>query len=559
VKTVATIRPLARVLLLGALAFAPVSLQIHAQGIQSATQSLLDKAHALEVRGRLDMASQTWQQVLLADPQNAEALGGLARAAKFNGNNALASSYLDRLRAINPNDPNITRVENMGSQQNQSAALKQAGKLAQAGQYAQAMSLYRQVFGTNPPAGDWALAYYETESATDDGRAHAIAGLRALIEKFPSDSRYQVTLGRILTYNPKTREEGRRLLEKHPNDPQAAAALRQSLVWDASNPASAADIRAYLARHNDAQLATALRNQPKPSAARGATAAPQTPEEIAAAAEARARSVQEQEAYNALNAKRIDDAELRFKAILASNPDNARALAGMGYVRMQQSNFGGAISFLEQAKQNGGTDAGINTALETARFYYTMGEGSTALNENDLPTAEKQYQAALAMRPNSAEALEGLGGTLLKAQQPEAAIEVFDRYVKAKPSAPAAWRGLFMAYYGAGNAPQALMTERRIPSAVRSQLMRDPEFLRSLASAYSAVGRDADAQRVLHSALDLPFPPGARGLKVETQLQYASLLQQANRLDQAGALFRYSPPTSRTPQPGRVSSAFSTQ
>ena len=57
-----------------------------------------------------------------------------------------------------------------------------------------------------------------------------------------------------------------------------------------------------------------------------------------------------------------------------------------------------------------------------------------------------------------------------------------------------------------------------------------PEFLRSLASAYSAVGRDADAQRVLKSALDLPFPAGAKGLQVETQLQYASLLQAANRL-----------------------------
>ncbi len=38
--------------------------------------------------------------------------------------------------------------------------------------------------------------------------AHAIAGLRGLVDKYPSDSRYQIALGRILTYNPKTR--GRR-------------------------------------------------------------------------------------------------------------------------------------------------------------------------------------------------------------------------------------------------------------------------------------------------------------------------------------------------------------
>jgi tetratricopeptide (TPR) repeat protein len=522
---------------LGAGVFAPIHIALHAQTGESATQALLDKAHALEVRGRLDMAAQTWQQVLLADPNNVDALGGLARAAKLSGNNALAGTYLDRLRAINPTDPNIQRIENMGSQQNQSALLQQAGKYAQSGQYAQAMAIYRKMFGDAPPPGDWALAYYETEAATTDGRPHAIAGLRGLVQKYPNDSRYQIALGRILTYSPATRSEGRRYLEKHPDDPQAVEALRQSLLWDAASPASAADIRAYLAKHNDPQLAEALRKQPKPSPAQKA-AAPQTPEQIAEASAARARSQEEQAAYNSLNAKRLDEAEIRFKAILANEPENPRALAGMGYVRMQQSNFGGAISFLEQAKQYGARDAGLDNALETARFWYTMGEGQIALNENDLTTAEQKYQAALQLRPNSTEALEGLGGTLLKAQQPEAAVQIFDRYTKAKPSSVPAWRGLFIAQYTAGNAPGALLTERKIPATVRSQLMKDPDFLRTLASAYSAVGRDADAQRVLKSALDLPFPAGAKGLKVETQLQYAALLQAANRPDQAAGLYR---------------------
>jgi len=178
-----------------------------------------------------------------------------------------------------------------------------------------------------------------------------------------------------------------------------------------------------------------------------------------------------EEAYKALNAKHTEEAEARFKAILANDPASPRALAGIGYIRMQQSNFGAAISFLDQAKQNGAKDAGLDTALASARFYSTLSDAATALNENDLTTAEQQYQAALALRLTSPEALEGLGGTLLKAQQPEAAIQVYERYVKIKPSAPAAWRGLFMANYGAGNAPQALSTERRIPPSVRAQLM----------------------------------------------------------------------------------------
>ena len=527
-------RSLGNALLIGVLAFGSGATRLGAQSGDTATQSLLDKAHALELRGRIDMAAQTWQQVLLVDPNNVAAISGLARSAKLSGNDALAGTYLDRLRNASPNDPDISRIEGMSSQTNQSALLQQAGKFAESGQYAQAMKIYRQVFGDTPPQGEWALAYYETESATDEGRPHAIIGLRSLIEKHPDDSRYQIALGRILTYNPKTRAEGRKYLERYSSDSQAIEALRQSLVWDSANPASAADIRAYLSKHSDVQLSEALRNQPKNSGPR----APQTRDEIAASNASRARGSQELAAYNQLNAKNLAEAEARFKKLLDADPQDARALAGMGYVRMQQSNFGGAISFLEQAKQYGARDAGLDTALESAHFYQIMSSGSTALNEDDLTMAEQQYRAALALRPASGEALEGLGGTLLKAQQPEPAIEVYARYVKIKPSAPAAWRGLFLAQLGAGNAPEALSTERRIPANVRAQLVRDPDYLRSLASAYSTAGQDADAQRVLRTALDLPFPAGARGLQVETQLQYAALLLQANRLEQAAALFK---------------------
>jgi tetratricopeptide (TPR) repeat protein len=525
----------APVILLGATSFSPlVCVSASGQTPQNQTQYLLDRAHALEVRGRMDLAAQQWQQVLLTDPNNTEALGGLARAAKLSGNLPLASTYLERLRAINPNDPNISRVEQMSTAADHNVQLREAGKLAQQGQYAQSMNIYRQMYGSEPPPGDIALAYYETEAATEDGRPHAIAGLQALAQKFPGDSRYQVALGRILTYNPRTRAEGRHLLEAHPNDPQAVEALRQSLLWDAQNPATAGDIRAYLEQHPDQTLSTILRNEPKQ--ARGA--APMTAEQRAAAAVNATRSAEDREAYRELNADHLENAELKFKAILANHPDDANALAGMGYIRMQQANFGGAISFLVQAKQDGSRDPGLENALATSRFWYTMGEGAIALNEDDLPTAEREYRAALNMRPTSTEALEGLGGTLLKAQQPEAAIPVFQQFVKLKPAAPHAWRGLFIAQYTKGDVNAALGTEHAMPAAVRAQLNKDPLYLQTLASAYSSVGRDADAARVLHSALDLPFPAGAKNVENDTKIQYAGLLQAANHYDQAAGLYR---------------------
>lgn len=429
---------------------------------QSASKSLLDKAHAFESQGRMDLAVQTWQQILLTAPNNPDALSGLARAAKLDGNTALANTYLERLRAINPSDPNIARMQSLSTQQSQTTQLQQAGKLADAGQYAAAMAIYRQIFGGNPPPGDSALAYYSTEAATEAGRPHAIAGLRSLTEKFPEDSRYQIALGRTLTFTPKTREEGRRLLARNPNDPQANQALRQSLLWDSSNPAAAGAIRSYLAVHPDPQLAAALQtsehgkttsNPPPPVAVavptRPAAAPPTrpvvalstppaaqvpartqatpaasamhrqapvyTPRTVAkpqigtvtrtAGTAQRTRSEIEVEAYRALEAKHLAEAETLFMADLNREPKNSLALSGMGYIRMQQGNFIGALSFLEEAhiqesRIGGAKIPGMDEALDTARFWFFMGEGNAALASNDLTRAESMYRsAALALHP----------------------------------------------------------------------------------------------------------------------------------------------------------------
>jgi tetratricopeptide (TPR) repeat protein len=515
---------------LGALACVLFAVSLPAQTVESATQALLEKAHTFEVRGRMDMAAQTWQQVLLVDPNNVDALAGLARSANSSRNPALAKVYLDRLRAIHPTDRNIGHVEGTGSQASQTAQLQQANRYAQSGQYAQAMQIYRQVFGETPPPGESALAYYQTESATEVGRPHAIAGLRALVQRYPTDPRYQIALGRALTYNPQTRAEGRRYLERYPTDPQAVESLRQSLAWDSANPASAADIRTYLGKHNDAQLAQALRNQPKPTTTR----ASQSPAEITATP---SRNLEEQRAYSALNAKNLPEAELLFKAILARDPQNARALAGMGYVRIQQANYDGAISFFAQARQNGARDSVLDAALESARFSALMDQGSAALAANDLPTAEKRYRSALATRPVDPEALSGLGETLLKARQPEAAIAIYERYVQAKPTAADAWRGLFAAQVDAGHAAQALQTLNRIPPAVRAQLALDPGFQIAVAAMYQSQNKLDIAQEILEKSVAQQTSAGQKP-STAVLLQLAGIYLARNQPQQAFPIYR---------------------
>ncbi|MFT4114262.1 cellulose synthase subunit BcsC-related outer membrane protein [Silvibacterium sp.] len=490
----------------------------------AAVRILLDRAHTQEQAGHGDLAAQTWQQVLLADPNNTEALAGLARWARRAGNNAQADKYVERLKQINPADPEISHIQNLSSTRVQNQRLEEAAKLAQNGHPQEALAAYRGIFGNTPPDGDWALAYYNTMASVPAERDGAIDGLRGLARKYPADTRYSITLGRILTYTPKTRAEGERILREHDQDVNAQTALRQALVWDAQNPSAAPAIRDYLKQHKDEELARDLSEAQSRQAAASTPAIAQNPAEGAA--------------YRALNDNQVDVAQSRFQALIAQQPHNPRALAGMGFVRMKQGNFADAANYLEQAQQNGSHDASVASALTTSRFWNTMQQGTAALNDNRLSDATSNYQSALALRPDSQEALEGLSGVYMKAGQPGAAIAIYQKLTKLHPNSVDAWRGLFNAQVQSSQYSDALATSRSLPPVARDAMAQDPQYLTNLAAAYKATGQDAEAQRVLAQALSIPFPDNGKNLKASTRLQYASILMANQRYEQAAGLYR---------------------
>jgi tetratricopeptide (TPR) repeat protein len=488
-----------------------------------ARQVLIANARALESRGRPDMAIQLWQQILLSDPNNLEALAGIARDYKLTGATKEGAAALDKLRQVNPNDPNISKIEGLSSNRAQSDQLRKAGDLARQGKNDDAMSIYRELYGDRPPDGDIALGYYQTLYGTASGKAQAIAAMRALSQRNPGDRRYAVALGRMLTYDAGTRAEGIRILQQHPQDADARSALRQALVWDAANPNSAAQLREYMKLHpQDTEMAAHLK---------------ENEQKLAQMNSGIARTPEERAAFAALNAHHLEEAERRFRALLDKNPANGRASAGMGFLRMQQNNFGGAVSFFTLAQQNGYDAASVRTALATSRFWFTMGEASQSYNAGQLDNAAAKYREALAMRPRSPEALNGLAGLYVKAQQYAQAEAVYEQLLKIEPRNVDAWRGLFVAYARDGQNEKALAVANQFPPAVKTAVNRDPDYLGTLARIYKAQGRTEDAQRVLSQALALPFPEGGAKLKDDTRLQYAGILMEAHRFSQAAAMY----------------------
>jgi len=494
-----------------------------ATGNDSARSVLIDKAQALEARGRPDMAVQLWQQILLSEPNSTEAMAGLAKDYKLMGEAGKADAALDRLRRANPNDPNIARIEQLSSSKTQSDELRRAGELARQGRAEEAMNIYRQLYGDRPPDGAIAIAYFQTLYATANGKAAAVAGMRALAARNRGNGSYEVALGVLLTYDARTRQEGIRILKSHPRDSEAQAALRQALLWGSANPSSAAELRQYLEAHpQDTEVAQSLRrNEAK----------------LAQMNSGIARTPAERAAFAALNRHRLDEAQTRFTALLRREPGNGRVAAGMGFLRMQQKNFGDAIRYLNQAEQNGYKVRIVERALETSRFWYTMSEATQAFDGNRLDVAAAKYKAALVMNPRSADALNGLAGLLTKEQQYPQAAGVYEQLIKIEPREVDGWRGLFLAYAHDNQNDKALAILARFPAQVKTALTKDPEYLRSVAGLYEAEGRTADAERVLAEALALPFPNDGTTLKTDTKLQYAGLLMAAKRYDQAAALY----------------------
>ena len=236
-----------------------MGLRAYPQVQSDAEKTLIEKAQALETRGRPDIAAQVWEQVFLSDPNNLLALEGAARSYRLSGNGKASDAALDKLRRVNPSDPNLSKIQAMTSNKTRDVRLGEAGALAKAGNAEGAMKIYRDYFGDRPPDGDMGLAYYDTLYGTANGKQEAVAGLRGMAARNPGDPRFIVALGRMLTYEAKTRAEGIKILREHEKEGDAAVALRQALVWDSANPASAAELREYMKQHpKDTELAGRL-------------------------------------------------------------------------------------------------------------------------------------------------------------------------------------------------------------------------------------------------------------------------------------------------------------
>ncbi len=464
-----------------------------AQQGSPAEQALLARARAFAGRSQLDMAAQAWNQVLLSDPDNQEALAGIAGAEMQLGHRRQAEAYLGRLRHVGGDAKLIQQIESMPQGQPAAQRLQAARQLADKGQYAAALSIYRSLYGDDPPLGDIALAYDDTEAAIPAEHDRGVEGLRSLAQRFPADPRYAVTLGRALTYAPATRAEGIALLQRYPDIPAAESALKQAEAWQRT----AAEAAARTADSEDSRLAAA---------------------------------------YRALNRGRLAQARDQFQKLVAQDSADPRALTGLGYVFMKQGDFAAAEHSFARARARGAS--GLDGKITEARFWQRMTKGAEELKAGATDAAIEDLHAATVLEPANPDALQALAGALWKTGENGPAAAVFAKVVRLAPDRAEAWRGLFLTQSAARDFLAALATNDHMMPPLRDRLENDPAYLRTLAADQLAVGRQVDDPGVVERALALCSPQRAQSMSMEGRGQCADLLVELHQNGAAAAVLQ---------------------
>ena len=395
---------------------------------QGGVQILLAKARSLEARGLMNLAADNWRKVLLANPNQTEALAGLARNAKESGQTSRESYYLDRLRKVNPQDPQIDAVKKLRVfTPDERSRLDEAGRLAMQHKPDAAMKVYRDVLGDGqPPLGKWAQPFYETEAASTGGLQKAIVQLRRLCAQQPHQEAYRLWLASLLSYDPKTRMEAFQLFESI-KDPgfagQARVPWHKALVWEEKNPQALVPMEAFLQRYPDPELQSA------------ATALHAQQQKLAA------DQVRKQ-GFEALKSKHLDTAATEFNAVLSHSPNDANALVGLGYVRLDQKRFAEAFSLFDRARKIAPQRQDARDGYDSANFWLTMQRGADAQRQNQPQVAALAFQEALSLRPLDNGALLGLANALMQERNYAQAEAKFQQVLARDPNNLDALSGL---------------------------------------------------------------------------------------------------------------------
>ena len=379
----------------------------HPVWAQEATSAiLLEQGRYWQAHDKPDLAAQSWSKLLLAEPNQPEALYGLGVVAVGQKHFPEARNYLAKLRAVAPNSRFVLLLE----QDLRLAVEPGKSTLAKARQHAQdavnqndlkalsaAMGEYAQALGGKPPQGAIEREYYSYLGYTKGGTDTAIQGLERLNGESPNDPYVLLPLAQHLVRDEKDRAAGVALLEKLSTrkdiGAEAGEVWRGVLTWVPVTPQNRSWFEDYLKQHPDDE--EIRRQMLSPRTGNGQPVVVMDPRLT--------------RGFASFKAGDVATSEQLFTDVLRDKPNNADALGGLGLVRMQQGDLAQAQDLLSRAASRPGAGPNWSKALNSARYWQWVNQAEGAQNLADYATARRDLDQALALDPNEPGARNALG------------------------------------------------------------------------------------------------------------------------------------------------------
>src|SRR5471030_448990 len=332
-----------------------------------AMKALFDQAAYWHERAHDDLAKDALQKVLLVEPNNAQALYLMSLYSMQSGNKTAANQWREKLSAASPDDPRLASLNSAKAMQSiPPAQLASARQMAAQGNVSGSLSAYRTIFNGNQPLDSLATEYYLTMAGDKSLQPQAIAGLQQRVASRPDDTQARLALGKVLTYQESSRRDGIKLLSTMAgSSSDADRSLRQALLWMAPQESDRDLYQGYQARHPNDTGVMAYFQKNIGGAAKG-------------------------QGFTALNSGDVTDAKAKFESVLAGDPNDADALAGLGYIAQRSGNFEAASQYLSKAAAQGGPNsAQLSNQAQDSAFYAQLAKAKEAAGSGS-------YDAALA-------------------------------------------------------------------------------------------------------------------------------------------------------------------
>ncbi|ABP62593.1 cellulose biosynthesis protein BcsC [Enterobacter sp. 638] len=331
----------------------------------AALKALFDQANYWHEKSHDDLASESLKKVLMVDANNTQALYLMALWAQQNGDLQGAAQWRARLAKVSPGDAGLQSLDNAKQMtQVPQGTLTLARQQARSGNIPAALATWKTLFSGDTPPASLAPEYYQTMGSDKSLYPQALAELQRFAAQNPQDNAARVALGKMLTWQESTRRDGIiQLQQMASGSKDADAGLRQALLWLGPKAGDEQFYDTWLQRHPQDSEVQAYYRKNIGGAAKG-------------------------EGYTALNSGNTDAAKRQFEQVLQTNPQDADALAGMGYIAQRSGDYQAAAQYLGRAASQGGdASTARQTQADDAAFYGQLAQAQQALKEGNVSQA----------------------------------------------------------------------------------------------------------------------------------------------------------------------------